>query len=258
MKKSILFLIVSFLFAIPKASFAQEWTEYKRQHFIIFYNEAPMDFVKTVEKMAEDYYTEISQNMGFVRYRGWNWDERAKIYIFDNDDHYTKVGKNARWSHGMASPKDKIIRTYPAAHGFFDTTLPHELAHIIFREFIGFRSYIPSWFEEGIAMYQERAKRWGVDDVVREAMKEGKFLSIDELTQIRLTSNTDVNTVQLFYAESASITKYIMSEFGKHRFVRLCRKLKSGISFEDAFKTVYVRFKNFDALNRSWINYLEK
>ena len=40
--------------------------------------------IKTVEQMAESYYYEISENLGFTRYEGWTWDDRAKIYIIDD------------------------------------------------------------------------------------------------------------------------------------------------------------------------------
>ena len=64
------------------SAFAKEWKEYKRQHFIVYYKNAPFDFVETVEDASGQYYLEITENMGFTRYKGWNWDERAKIYIY--------------------------------------------------------------------------------------------------------------------------------------------------------------------------------
>lgn len=236
---------------------AKEWKEYKRQHFIIYYKKAPFEFVETVEQTSEDYYREISENLGFTRYKGWNWDERAKIYIYDNADDYVKTGKQAGWSHGVASPRDKVIRTYPSAHGFFDSTLPHELGHIIFREFIGFKARIPSWFEEGVAMYQEKAKRWGAHDTVRKAIENGTFKPLDELSLMRLRYNTSRSSVDLFYAESASVVNYLIGELGQQRFVRLCRKLKDGGPFSWAIDSVYVRFKKVEDLNKAWVKYLK-
>lgn len=149
-----------------------------------------------------------------------------------------------------------MIRTFPSAHGFFDSTLPHELGHIIFREFIGFKAQIPSWFEEGVAMYQEKARRWGAHDTVRKAMEDGTFKPLDELsiTSLRRTSSKDL--VNLFYAESASVVNFLINEYGQQRFVRLCRKLKDGGPFSWALDSVYVRFKNIDDLNKAWVKYL--
>jgi len=253
-----IFCLTAILCALATDVYAEKWNEHKGRHFIIYYKEAPKTFVKTVEEVSEQYYTEITKNLGFVRYKGWTWDDRVKIYIYDDADDYVRKGRQAQWSHGVASPKDKVIRTFPAAHGFFDSTLPHELGHIIFREFIGFKAQVPGWFEEGVAMYQEKAKRWGANQAVKEAMESGNFIPLEDLTHLRLYRNTDQRVVLLFYAESASIVFYLIQELGQYRFMRFCRKLKEGGPFEWALDSVYVRFKNIEELNKSWVKYIKK
>jgi len=258
MKLKVLKLIFFILFISGTSVYAQEWKEYKCLHFIIYYKEAPEDFVKSVEQMSEDYYDEITRNLGFTRYKGWTWDERAKIYIYDDADDYVQSAKQASWSHGAASPRNKVIRTFPSAHGFFDSTLPHELGHIIFREFVGFKAQIPTWFNEGVAMYQEKAKRWGANRAVQKALEAGSFIPLQEMEHMRLNSKTDPAFVKLFYAESASVVYYMINELGEQRFVRLCRKLQDGGPFEWALESVYVRFKNTEDLNNAWVKYLRK
>ncbi len=236
----------------------KEWQEYKQVHFIIYYKDAPLDFVKTVESSAEQYYDEIAQNLGFTRYEGWTFDDRAKIYIYDDEESYMKEANQAKWSHGVASPKDRVIRTYPMAQGFFDTLLPHELGHIIFREFVGFKVQVPLWFEEGIAMYQEKARRFGVDKEVKQAMLNKEFMPLEEMTFMKLTPQTDEQVVLLFYSESASIVNYMINELGKERFVIFCRKLKESNSFDEALKYAYVRFAGIKELNKTWVDFLAK
>jgi len=257
MKIKIISIIVFLSVLCGTSVFAAEWKEYKRQHFIVYYKNAPFDFVEAVAETSRQYYTEITSNLGFTRYKGWNWDERAKIYIYDNADDYVTSGKQARWSHGVASPRDKVIRTFPSAHGFFDSTLPHELGHIIFRELIGFKARIPAWFEEGVAMYQEKARRWGAHDAVRKAIADETFKPLKELTITSLRRTTNKDLIHLFYAESASVVNFLISEYGQQRFVRFCRKLKEGGPFSWALDSVYVRFKNVDDLNKAWVRYLD-
>jgi hypothetical protein len=257
-KKLKVIAIILFAFALMGSSAgAAEWKEYKRQHFIIYYKKAPHNFVKSVHKAAEVYYVEITRNLGFTRYKGWSWDERAKIYIYDNMEDYIESGKQAQWSHGSAYPKDKTIRTFPSAHGFFDSTLPHELGHIIFREFVGFKARIPAWFEEGVAMYQEKAKRWGAHDAVRRAIDDGTFKPLNELSITRLKRQSSKELINLFYAESASVVNFMINELGDQRFLRLCRKLKDGGPFSWAIDSVYARLKDVDDLNDVWVKYLK-
>ena len=251
----IAFLVCLLLVPLPIVS-ADDWKEYKQTHFIIYYKDAPKDFVKTVEDSAEKYYNEIARNLGFTRYKGWTWEERAKIYIYDDQETYISSGQ-AGWSHGAASPERKIIKTFPAAHGFFDSTLPHEIGHLVFREFIGYDTYVPRWFEEGVAMQQEKAKRWGAHKQVQKYLKDNSFRSLSKLGVGFLRRATQED-VELFYTESASIVSYLIQEHGKHRFSQFCRKLKSGTPFEIALGQTYSRFDSIEKLNEAWVKFLKK
>ncbi len=256
MKKAILLLF--FFVGLTSSVLAEEqekWKESRSSHFLIYYNQAPEDFVKNVALSAEEEYETIAQNLGFTRYEGWTWDQRAQIYIYDDQEHYMGA-RNISWSHGMALVKEKVIRTFPTAAGFFDSILPHELGHIIFREFVGYKSKIPLWLDEGVAMYQEKAKRWGANKLVTKALADGKFLPLKELSQIILSDNSDQATVELFYAEAASIVYFMMTELGDYRFVNFCRQLKEGCRLDDAIHRAYARFENMNDLNDAWVKYL--
>lgn len=251
MKKLFLFFAFIIYFAQP-GQCEDKWAEYRSTHFLIYYKDAPRDFVEAVQESAEDYYQEITQELGFTREKSWSFDERAKIYIYKDSGDYIQSGQ-ADWSHGAAVAKEKTIRTFPQASGFFDTTLPHELGHIIFREFVGYRSHLPLWMDEGVAMYQEKARRWGANQAVREAIGQGHFVSVPELTDVE---RVEKDFVPLFYAESASLVYYLITEFGRFKFVSLCKALKGGARFENALTATYSRFKDLKDLNDLWLDYL--
>jgi hypothetical protein len=250
-------LLCVVLLSVPSAR-AAEWNEYKSAHFVILHHNIPLSFVESVADSAENYYHEITSSLGFNREGGWMSEKRAKIYIYEDDNDYIRNAQQSQWSHGAASVREKTIRTFPAAHGFFDSTLPHELGHIIFHEYIGFDVEIPLWFEEGVAMYQEKAKRFGAHDTVAQAVKNGQFIPLTQLTNMRLYSDSPTEEVQLFYAESASVVYYMINELGEHRFVKLCRELKSGRNFIEALGSSYGRFSSLEDLNRAWVNYLKQ
>ena len=253
-------LIIVFLVLFFNSAFGQEekWQERRGQHFIIYYDkDVPNDFINNVQEVAEGYYDEIMSNLGFTRTAGWTWENRAKIYIYSSMESYAESARVMKWSHGSASAQERTIRTYPAAHGFFDSTLPHELAHIMFGEYIGFFTPVPLWLHEGVAMFQERAKRWGANDIVRKAIDDGSFIPLTDLSEMSLGPNTPSAIIDLFYAESASIVYYMIVELGQYRFVNFCRALKEGKNFEQALYSAYFRFKNVEDLNNAWITYLK-
>lgn len=256
MKKLCLLLLGVMVFTVPALAKDEDWNKYDSRYFLIYYKNAPLDFVKTVSETAEEYYEQIPRNLGFYRYEGWIYDKRALIYIYDDQDEYKTHAKNLEWSGGMANPMQKMIWTFPAAAGFFDSTLPHELAHLIFREYIGY-SQIPLWLDEGVAMYQEKAKRWGANKYVAKLIEDNKFVPLEQLTYELLRTGKSEEIINIFYAEAASIVYYMIVELGEARFENFCRKLKDKISFTDALDETYPEFHNIKELNNRWIDYLK-
>lgn len=233
------------------------WKEVKSRHFIVYYKNTPADFAEEVIESAEGYYDQITGDLGFRRSKGWSFDDRARIYIFDDQQDYVLSSRQSHWSAGAAYYNQRTIKTYPSETGFFDSLLPHELGHIIFHEFIGVKTRIPTWFSEGIAMYQERAKRWGSHQKVRQAIADGTFMPLEVLHRKRLTHDSSREEVELYYAQAASIVYFLIEEQGDFRFSMFCRKLQEGYSFMNALQKTYPRFESLDDLERAWIDYLK-
>ncbi len=253
-----LFLIIAFCILGFNTASADDvqWKKHNSRYFVIYYKNAPVDFVESVAQTAGELYENIPRNLGFISYRGWAYDDRAAVYIYDDQAEYQRYAKNMEWSGGLANVGQKEIHTFPSAAGFFDSTLPHELAHLIFREYIG-NTQVPVWLDEGVAMYQEKAKRWGANKVVMQALKSGQFIPLTELTANRLRSEKNKEIINIFYAEAASIVYYMIVELGESRFENFCRKLSEGVAFEQALDTNYSRFRNIEDLNTRWVDYLK-
>lgn len=119
MSKCALFITgLVFFFSAGLLSAEEGWRELKSSHFIIYYDEAPRGFVDNVQEAAERYYTEILEDLGFQRYKVWSFDDRAKIYIYNDKNDYVEKGQMSGWSHGSAQSRTKEIRTFPSSHGF--------------------------------------------------------------------------------------------------------------------------------------------
>ncbi len=237
---------------------AREWETSKGSHFIVYYRwDIPEDFVNTIQDSAEDNYRSVLENLGVSSYQGWAWEKPVLIYVYRDQEDYIKNGGQAGWSHGAAVVSTKTIRTFPSDEGFFDSLLPHELGHIVLHEYLGDYVDIPSWFDEGVAMYQEKAKRVGANKLVREALSNGQFITLSQLSDMRLYVNSDRKTVELFYAESASIVNFMISELGKNNFYRLCRSLKQRTRLSEALSEIYINIKDLNDLNKKWVNYLK-
>jgi hypothetical protein len=264
MKRDILFLKALcvlgvtplFLFSICLAQETEGWKTQKSTHFIIYYKNAPEDFIRQLIEKSEDYYNKIADDLGFRRFDFWLWDKRAKIYIYDDAEEYQAATGQPAWSSGAALPKAKIIQSYPYAQGFLDVVLPHEMGHIIFREFVGFNNYaIPLWLEEGVACYQEKLKYLKANELIRNALDSGEFITLEALANFNPQSARDNKVVELFYAEAFSIVDFLIKEFGKDKFVIFCQKLRDKMSLEKAIAATYPT-RSIQELDQAWQKYL--
>ena len=235
-----------------------DWQQMKGQDFIIFYRAGvPDDFVQTTMDTAEDEFKRVTDNLGITNNQSWAWKNKIKIYIYSDHNDYVRNGGQAGWSHGVAFAQAKTIKLFPEVSGFFDSLLPHELGHIIFRDYVGFSAKLPLWFEEGVAIYQEKAKRLGSNEEVKEAIKNGQFIPLSQLSGMRLYKDTGDKVVDLFYTESASVVYYLITELGEREFYLLCDEIKNGTPFNEALHKIYLRFNSIDDLNQTWMDYLQ-
>jgi hypothetical protein len=142
----------------------------------------------------------------------------------------------------------KEISTYIRQEMFFDTILPHEIGHIIFRELVGYNKALPLWLDEGVACMQEHASKERLA-VARSLVDLKLHIHFDELSTIR-----DVNVIIpfIFYNESASIMDFLLRKFGRNKFIDFCRSLRDEENWEQSLKGVY-KLKNLDELEKLWV-----
>lgn len=254
------FFIFTVFFLLISRAFADtdSWIIKKSTHFLLYYKSAPEDFIGRIVEKAEDYYDRIADGLGFRRFDFWLWDNRAKIYIHDNSADYQAATGQPSWSAGCAMTATKVIHTYPhAQQRFCEAILPHEMGHIIFREFVGFNNYaVPLWLEEGVATHQEKLRYAQAGRILRAAMENGDFMPLEKLSGFHPESTTDDRAVKLFYAEAFSIVNFLITKFGRDKFVLFCQNLREKKNLERALISSYP-FSNLKELDTAWQKYLK-
>ncbi len=219
--------------------YAQEWKEEKGDHFIVFYADAIAQ-PKEVIRKAEFYYNRIAEDLGYARYSNfWQWDKRVKIYIHPTQEAFQKATGQQAWSHGMASYLDKSIHSIQATDNFLNSVLPHEITHLIFRDFVGLRNYIPLWMDEGVAQWEEDDKRAEALAVMPELVARGDGLTLETLMRVDIRRETDPRRVAIFYAQAISLIDFLITTYGPALFTDLCRELRDGKKMEAALRAAY-------------------
>lgn len=255
MKKAALVLLTTlFVFicanSYPRAGAEEHgWQEYKSGHFVIYYHkEIPLEYIKEFSQKCERYYSVITGRLGFVRFNFWLWENRAKIFVYNTREDYAAETNRPEYSGASAHVKKKFIDTFYFEKGFFDNVLPHELSHIILREFIGTETKAPLWFDEGVACANEKSSPAKYLAPVKKLSEEGKFVSVSEM------ENTD-QPAWLFYSTSASLVIFMLDTYNKNRFTEFCRELRDGKAFYAAMERVY-GIKNDFKLTERFLAYL--
>lgn len=230
------------------------WKVVKSRHFEIYAESGVSDsFLSSVESRSEDYYEEITEEFGFRRSEYWTWDNRAKIYIFNDHASYVKGTGNPSWSGGVAHTQAKEIYTFAWASNFLDNLLPHELTHVIFREFTDKGAYVPPWFNEGIAVYQER-------DAREEYKKTLDAMALSNATvpfeQIWGAGPGNYQVPHFFYAQAASMIDYLLHRHNSDYFLKLVDKLCDRVDFTESFLSVY-GYRDLQDFNQSWLSYVK-
>lgn len=256
----VLWILLFCLVTVPRGwAEKEDFLEDKGTHFIVYYTkDVPRDFVNTVMEYSERYYDDLTDKLGFRRFDYWTWDNRAKIYIYPDQETYVKDSGQPAWSGGVAFYDKKTIWTFPRAAGFFDSLLPHEIGHIVFREVIGGKS-VPLWLEEGVAQYLEQAKRFGSEKIVLKAMGNNTLIPLQQLSLINVSNlkqDSQDKEVELFYAEAVNIVSYLIEKFGSGAFNDFCRNIRDGKSFDDALSFAYFDIRSSADLAEFWENYL--
>ena len=181
---------------------------------------------------------------------------RAKIYIAQDKKEYKEKFPCPFWSQACVNYFQKKIYTYKDQEKF-SSFLAHELAHIIFREYIG-EKLLPLWVDEGMAIYIE-AKYTNPDlenflrEKTKNMIKKKKYIDFDKINKVQLKKNeADKELIDLFYTQAWSMVNFLRIRFGKIKFKEYLEKIKEGKSIEEAIFSTYGLIDNNRDFERLW------
>jgi hypothetical protein len=196
-------------------------------------------FVRQVMTYAEHYYQHIALGLGLTEVMkrdrvAWLGRHRCQIYLYANKQAYTEATGAPPWSGGFAVYSRRAVWSFVGAETFLNSTLPHELAHIVFREYVGFvNPHVPRWLDEGVAEYAAVGRLERALARMPQLLMQGVALPLWDLTQMQV-EHADTATVQVFYLQAATLVHFVLDTYGTQGFIALCDALRDGEMLEDA------------------------
>lgn len=122
----------------------------------------------------------------------------------------------------------------------------HEMTHLLLAEMVDSPfARIPSWLNEGLAMYFESSVR-GRDVTVSRAADRGGLLRLQSMGSVP----GKPEDVRLFYAQSWSVVTHMMRVYGEARMSALLGAINDGEPIGDAVLAAYGL--TLDDLQRQW------
>ncbi len=192
-----------------------------------WYNRA-LDFGQAVLGQASESVQRISAKLG----GGLSHPINLWVYETDQDFHGSLAPGSYEWVGGEALPS--LYEASIVATSTSDDTIvrdmPHELTHLIFHQLIAQGITAPTWFDEGLAVYNQRFHESEMTDRLKRALASHTLL---RLSQISEDFPADADQAYLAYAQSWNLVDYMYNTFGQPRMAQLIKLMdNAGISFD--------------------------
>jgi hypothetical protein len=236
----------------------QPWEETTSKHFIVRHR-SDAAFAVTIAAAAERHYEAIARDLGYTRFGDyWLWEQRATIVLHPSVVAFAAATGAPVWARGKADHSVRTIHAVTGDGNLSESVLPHELAHLIFRQFVGFEGDIPLWLDEGVAQREESEGKLLARSRTRGLMARGRLASLAELTDVRGADLGSRIPAEAFYPQAGSLVGFLVDVHGSERFTKFCRQLRDGRALEDALRFTYPEtLRTMQDLERGWKAYLE-
>ena len=174
-----------------------------------------------------------------------------RIYIYaSSEDLRGAMIFPQEWTGGVAYTEFSTIAIgiSPDRREWGERALIHELTHLVVHQ-ATFSPYgrLPTWLDEGLAMYNEGELESHFRSRLETAIAEGKLISVRSLCS---PFSAVPDLAYLSYAQSYSLAAYLLDKYGKDRMLDLLAVLKEGATYDDAMIQVYGF--DIDGLDANW------
>jgi hypothetical protein len=233
----------------------EPWKIRQSQHFIVYYLD--LNQAKLVADRAEYFFEKITYDLNFER--EIFWPEKCEVFVVPDEkkwqDFLKKANINKMWVGGFVpEQKEREIFLYGRSQGHLLYTFPHELTHLVLRDFARGEK-IPLWLNEGLANYESGVTGY-IDEEIYNRIAKNEFIPLTELFAMNDYPQDEKNLV-MFYYEAGKVVEFFISQHSRQKFSEFCRLILAKNAFRDALDKVYgeIYYSREDFV-RAWLKYV--
>lgn len=136
---------------------------------------------------------------------------------------------------GGSRVSSDVLHIYDALGSFVDVAR-HEAAHLVTKVAgDGPFTRVPSWLDEGVAVYAQTSPGSGYRSAVDFAVQTDNTLRLRNLS----APSNQASLVNTFYGQSWSVVDYLVRTYGAEALADVFASIKSGNTTDQAFQEVY-------------------
>ena len=234
-----------------------EWQVHQTENFRIFHCDPAL--AQRAAEVAESVRTAQAKRWGSSAAHS-PWSPRCDVYLYSNPRSYAMETGQPEISPGISTMTNNGIRVLSRRMNLrsdnpvlLTATLPHEVTHIVLSDLFVVQQ-IPRWADEGIAVLAEPlAEQHHREAELREPLEADRVFPVSQLMAMEYPDQKDW---RLFYAQSVSLTRYLVDQGPPERFIQFVRDSQR-IGTAAALRDIY-QIEGPSDLHNRWLAHARK
>ena len=225
------------------------WHSLTEGKVTIYWYEGKESFAQELMAAAQQALTKLTEDTGAYLERP------AKLHIYANSqDLRGAMIYPQEWTGGVAFTRYGIIAIgiTPDDINWGKRAIAHELAHLVIHQMtLNPYNDLPTWLDEGLAMYAEGPLAPVFRAYLDKAIAENSLISVRSLTS-PFSAYAEESLIS--YAQSYSLAEFLITSYGQDRMLELLLIFEQGSDYDEALDKVYGF--NMDGLDALWSDYI--
>jgi hypothetical protein len=225
------------------------WHSLTKTKVTVYWYEGNESFAQELMAAAHQALARLAEDTGA------GLEKPVKIYIYANaQDLKGAMIYPQEWTGGVAFTRYGIIAIgiAPSNLDWGKRAIAHELAHLVIHQMtLNPYSDLPTWLDEGLAMYAEGALEPVFVTYLNRAIGEDNLISVRSLSS---PFSAYAEESYLSYAQSYGLVEFLINNYGQNKMLELLNTFQQGDSYDGALEKVYAF--DMDGLDTLWRNYI--
>jgi len=225
------------------------WRSLTEGKITIYWYEGDKAFARELMSATQQALAQLAEDTGA------QLEKSANIYIYaDTQDLQGALIYPKEWTGGVAFTRHSAIAIGIAPGNLYwgKRAIAHELTHLVIHQMtLNPYNYLPTWLDEGLAMYNMGALSSEYASSLNRAIAKDDLISVRSLSS---PFSAYAQQSRLAYAQSYSLVEFLISNYGRSKMLKLLNTFKEGSGYDEALERVYGF--DMDGLDSLWRNYV--